>query len=260
MTHNEIITKLKAAGIENADGEARMLLEAFSGPSLEAAVSRRCERYPLQYILGEWPFYRETYEVNEHCLIPRQDTEILVDTALHILPNGVRFLDLCTGSGCVAISLLANRPDAEGMGLDLYPETLALAQRNSVRNGVSDRLQLLCHDVLTPPPQALPHGHFDAILSNPPYIKNEVIATLEKELFFEPIAALDGGASGLSFYCAILEKWTALLKPTGMVLFEIGYDQGDDIERLAAAHGFSCTIKKDFGGNDRVAILQKNEI
>ena len=257
MTQSEIATKLKAAGIENAAGEARLLLDAFSGKALESAVLRRCERYPLQYILGQWPFYRETYEVNEHCLIPRSDTEILVDTALYMLPNGARFLDLCTGSGCVAISLLANRPDTACVGIDLFPETLALAKRNSKRNGVEDRLELLCHDVLTAPPKHLPQGHFDAILSNPPYIKNEVIPTLEKELVFEPKAALAGGDDGLSFYRAILEKWCMLLKPTGRFLFEIGYDQGDDLKALAAAHGFTCTVKKDFGGNDRVAVLSK---
>ena len=258
MTQSEIATKLKAAGIENAMGEARLLLDAFSGEALEAAVSRRLERYPLQYILGEWPFYREIYEVNEHCLIPRSDTEILVDTALYMLPNGARFLDLCTGSGCIAVSLLANRPDTYGVGLDLFPETLALARKNSNRNGVESRLQLLCHDVLTPPPKSLPEGHFDAILSNPPYIKNEVIPTLERELYFEPQAALAGGDDGLSFYRAILEKWCALLKPNGLLLFEIGYDQGDDLKALALAHGFTCTVKKDFGGNDRVAIIAKS--
>ncbi len=257
MTEQNIAATLAKAGIENARGEARLLLEAFSGEALKAAVEKRCTRYPLQYILGEWHFYREVFEVNEHCLIPRSDTEILVDVAVNILPDGAHFLDLCTGSGCVAISLLANRPDTVGCGIDLFPETLALAKRNGEKNGVADRLQLLRHDVLTVPPTTLPTATFDAILSNPPYIVNEVVPTLQAEVGFEPQAALAGGTDGLDFYRAILEKWQSLLKPDGVLLLEIGYDQGDALMSLAAAHGFSATVKQDFSGNDRVVILRK---
>ena len=257
MTEQDIIAKLAAAGIENARGEARLLLEAFSGEALPAAVERRCTRYPLQYILGEWHFYREVYEVNENCLIPRSDTEILVDTAVKMLPNGARFLDLCTGSGCVAISLLANRTDTVGFGVDLFPEAVELAGRNGKKNGVQGRLSLFCHDVLTPPPPSLADARFDAILSNPPYIKNEILPTLQAEVLFEPQAALAGGTDGLDFYLAILEKWCTLLKPGGLVLFEIGYDQGDALVGLAAAHGFTATVGKDLGGNDRVVILKR---
>jgi release factor glutamine methyltransferase len=257
MTEQDIIKKLAAAGIDNARGEARLLLEALSGDALLAAIEKRCTHYPLQYILGEWHFYREVFEVNEHCLIPRSDTEILVDTAVKTLPNGARFLDLCTGSGCVAISLLANRPDTVGVGVDLFPQTLALAGRNGKKNGVDERFSLLCHDVLTPPPATLSDTRFDAILSNPPYIQNDIVPTLQAEVLFEPSAALAGGVDGLDFYRAILEKWCTLLKPEGVVLFEIGYDQGDALVSLAAAYGFTATVKKDFGGNDRVVMLKK---
>ena len=126
MTQQEIAAILKAAGIENATWEARLLFEALSGEALTRAVERRKEHYPLQYILGEWYFYRECYEVSEDCLIPRSDTEILVDVAIKMLPNGARFLDLCTGSGCVAISTLANRTDTVAKAVDLFPKTLAL--------------------------------------------------------------------------------------------------------------------------------------
>lgn len=257
MTQQEIAARLTAAGIENAAGEARLLCEHLSGEALIQAVARRCEHYPLQYILGEWYFYRECYEVSEDCLIPRSDTEILVDTAIKMLPNGARFLDLCTGSGCVAISTLASRNDTVAMAVDLFPKTLALAARNANKNGVETRIDFMCHDVRTPPPASLECSSFDAILSNPPYIQNDVVPTLQREVSFEPSAALMGGADGLNFYRAILEKWCVLLKPQGLLILEIGYDQGRALTDLAAAHGYSCAIKKDFGGNDRVVILQK---
>ncbi len=260
MTKSEIAATLRAAGIENAQGEAALLAEALSGEALEAAVARRCTHYPLQYILGEWPFYREIYEVNEHCLIPRSDTEILVDEAVHILGNGARFLDLCTGSGCIAVSTLANRPDTTGVAVDLFPQTLEIAKRNAQKNGVSERFTPLCHDVLAGPGEALPDATFNAILSNPPYIQAKVMRTLQHEVTFEPEAALCGGEDGLSFYRTILDKWVTLLKKGGVILFEIGYDQGEDIQKIAVEHGFGCTVKKDFGGNDRVAILKKMEI
>ena len=112
MSEQEIKQTLMNAGVENAAAEARWLCEALSGDALERAVAKRCEHYPLQYLLGEWDFYRESYEVSEDCLIPRADTELLVERAVALLPDGARFLDLCTGSGCVAISTLAARADA----------------------------------------------------------------------------------------------------------------------------------------------------
>ncbi|MBR2465208.1 MAG: peptide chain release factor N(5)-glutamine methyltransferase [Clostridia bacterium] len=257
MTQQEIAARLTAAGIENAAWEARLLCEHLSGEALIQAVARRCEHYPLQYILGEWYFYRECYEVSEDCLIPRSDTEILVDAAIKILPNGARFLDLCTGSGCVAISTLAGRTDTVATAVDLFPKTLALAKRNASKNGVGARVDFICHDVLTPPPASLERSGFDAILSNPPYIQNDIVPTLQREVGFEPSAALMGGADGLDFYRAILEKWCVLLKPQGLLILEIGYDQGKALTDLAAAHGYSCVIKKDFSGNDRIVILQK---
>ncbi len=257
MKQQKITEMLRKAGIENAAWEAKLLCEAFEGEALARAADRRCAHYPLQYILGSWAFYREEYEVNEHCLIPRSDTEILVEEAMKKLPSGSRFLDLCTGSGCVAISTLANRPDTTATAIDLFPETLALAARNATRNKTSDRITFLRANVLEEPPGALLHGSFDAILSNPPYIRNDVVSTLQSEVGFEPAAALLGGEDGLDFYRAILEKWCTLLQPEGLVLFEIGYDQGTAIAKLAAQHGFLCTVKKDFGGNDRVAILSR---
>ena len=254
MVTKEIKERLLAAGIENAAGEAALLCEQFSGDALESAVQRRCTHYPLQYILGEWWFWKETYEVNEHCLVPRPDTEHLVEKAISRLPQNARFLDLCTGSGCVAISVLASRPDTGAVAVDLFPETLALAERNAVRNGVQERFTGRICDVLQG--CTFEQEAFDAILSNPPYIRAQAMKELSQEVCCEPQAALFGGEDGLDFYRAILQRWRTLLKKDGFFLFEIGYDQGEEIKALAAEHGLAATIFRDYGGNDRVALLQ----
>ena len=244
---------LTDAHIENAAHEARLLCEAFSGEALCAAVARRVASEPLQYILGEWGFWRETYEVSPDCLVPRPDTEHLVERAIALLPKDARFLDLCTGSGCVAISTLCSRPDTTALAVDLFEGTLALAARNATRNGVADRVQFLQADVLKTPPSV---GQFDAILSNPPYIATDVVDTLAAEVQHEPRAALDGGADGLVFYRAILTAWRPLLRPNGFFLFEIGYDQGDQLRALAREVGLVAEVYRDYGGNDRVVLIK----
>ena len=254
MTQIQVKEQLTAAGIENAAMEARLLCERFSGQALSYALQRRISREPLQYILGEWGFYRESYEVDENCLIPRSDTEHLVEQAVVRLPKEARFLDLCTGSGCVAVSTLASRTDASAVAVDLFEGTLALAQRNAVRNGVADRVTFARADVLAKPTLS---GEFDAILSNPPYICEDVMETLSPEVKREPRAALCGGTDGLDFYRSILSQWTGLLRPNGFILFEIGFDQADALRTLAAEHGFSATVYRDYGGNDRVVLLEK---
>lgn len=257
MTLEHILQKLEAAGIENARFEATQLINALRGDALARAVERRCTGYPLQYLIGEWDFFRQTYEVGEDCLIPRADTELLVEKAIALLPPNAHFLDLCTGSGCIAISTLCERPDVCGVAVDLFPRTLALAGRNAERNGVTDRLALRLANVLISPAAELADACFDAIFSNPPYIRNDVVPTLQAEVQFEPKAALLGGEDGLDFYRAILSHWGALLKPDGFFLFEIGYDQAQDLEALAAEHCFSCTVFRDLGGNDRVVLLRR---
>ncbi len=272
MTYGHIVDCLKDAGIENAETEAALLLEHFCGASraqlfsspdtnyeskaLMEALDRRCEHYPLQYLFGEWDFFGETYFVNENCLIPRSDTECLVEKAISLLPQNAYFADLCTGSGCIAISVLKHHADCRALAADLFPETLNLAARNAERNGVKDRLSLVLADVLR---KDAPLGEekFDAILSNPPYMRTAIIDSLEEELFSEPRAALDGGADGLDFYRAILAHHTPRLKQNGFLLFEIGYDQKEDIEALAHAFGYSCKVENDLAGNPRTALLRK---
>ena len=272
MTYNEICNLLAEADIENNRGEAAMLIchfcniskvellmrsnEDFASDELDAAVIKRCSHYPLQYILGIWEFCHESYRVNEHTLIPRQDTELLVELAAKLLPADARFIDLCTGSGCVAISTLAAREDCRAVAVDLFSETVEMAGENAERNGVGERLGLLCADVFdTSFMESL--GEFDMIISNPPYIETSKLELLDAELSFEPRAALDGGGDGLDFYRKIVADYGKYLVSGGSMLFEIGYDQADALRYLAKENGYVCEIYKDYSQNDRVAHLKR---
>lgn len=267
MTYNQILNRLSRITPEY-EHEARLLCEAFAGegasrlladrdreldcPELEAALAKREERIPLQYIIGKWDFYRQTYFVNEDCLIPRSDTEILVEQAIELLPKNAHFADFCTGSGCIAVSVLAERQDTSALMVDKFERTLALAVKNAKANKVSDRAQAILLDLLASPSQ-LGDARFDAILSNPPYIRSEIVDTLSEEVKKEPRAALDGGEDGLIFYRIILNNYSQNIVKGGFVLFEIGYDQGDALRGICGQMGLSCEILKDYSGNDRVA-------
>ncbi len=270
MTYNQICNTLAEAKIENNRGEASMLIchfcginqaelllrhnEDFASSELTAAVKKRAEHYPLQYILGYWDFFHETYRVNESTLIPRPDTEKLVELAVQLLPSGARIIDLCTGSGCIAISTLATRHDCRAVAVDLYPDTLSVARENAERNGVGERLGFVCADVLDGTfMQEL--GKFDCILSNPPYIESRQIPLLDEELTFEPQAALDGGNDGLDFYRTIIAEYPKYLNEGGSMLLEIGADQAHAVSAIAASVGLRCEIFKDYGGRDRVAYI-----
>ena len=265
MTYGEICRLLKDAGIDNYRQEAAILIEELCGsfeeekdyksPSLSAAVEKRCTRYPLQYIIGKWWFARCEFEVNENCLVPRPDTELIVELAQKRLPKNASFADLCTGSGCIAISVLDLRADTVGDAYELYPKTLEIAQRNAARNGVEKRFCPIQGDVLEP--DLLGDKRYAAIISNPPYIRTDVIETLETEAKTEPRAALDGGADGLIFYRSIVKNFAKNLEDGGFFLFEIGYDQADDLKKIASDNGFSCEIYKDLGGCDRATLLRK---
>ena len=171
------------------------------------------------------------------------------------LPIGAHFADLCTGSGCIAISTLAERLDTTAIALEKLPNTLALALRNAKRNAVDARFCGILADVLAPAP-LLEGAPFDAILSNPPYIPPDDIDALSPEVHAEPFVALDGGKDGLLFYRAILKNYTPLLKKDGFFLFEIGFDQAASLTSLAKEHHFShIRVIRDFGGNDRVVYI-----
>lgn len=272
MTYRQLCAQFEEANIENAEWDALCLMEHFCNVSpsllrttpdrdydseaLRDAVHRRLSHEPLQYILGEWEFYRQRYEVSSDCLIPRSDTEILVENAIRILPIGARFADLCTGSGCIAISTLAERPDTTAVAVEKFPNTLAIAQKNATKNGVAARFCGILADVLSPNPAMQKDAPFDAILSNPPYIPTKDIETLSPEVHAEPMAALDGGKDGLVFYRAILQNYASLLKKDGFFLFEIGFDQADALVTLCKEHNFAhIRVIRDFSGNDRVVYI-----
>jgi release factor glutamine methyltransferase len=209
----------------------------------------------LGYVLGQVGFWREIYEVTADTLIPRPDTEELVAAALERLRPGGRLLDLCTGSGCVAISILASCRGATGEAWEWNPGALAVARRNAARNGVEDRLALALRDVLDAKSYdgAEP---VDLLVSNPPYLDASEMAELTPEVAQEPRMALDGGEDGLAFYRAILTHGRKLLRAGGTVLFEIGWRQGPGIRALAAELGYTCTVLPDIEGRDRVAVLE----
>lgn len=270
MTYRQICQVLQDAGIENARDEARLLLAHFCGVSsaqlpfcmdqafdckvLSDAVARRVLHEPLQYLLGEWEFFGMPFAVSPDCLIPRPDTELLVERALQLVPRGAHFADFCTGSGCIACAVLANRPDTHATLADAFAPTLEMARKNCAKNGVEARAELLLRDLLLPLEHAFDEK-FDCILSNPPYIPTSVVQGLAPELAHEPQAALDGGEDGMIFYRHFLQNSVHVLKDGGFWLFEIGYDQEQAICELAASLGFACSVERDLGGNPRVAYV-----
>lgn len=280
MTYGEAARKLTECGSDNGRYEAALLFcklfgldmseipllsdRDFDSPELTAAIERRAGGYPLQYILGEWDFYGLTFEISEHCLCPRADTETAVEAAIKLLPSGGRFLELCTGSGCIPVAVCKHRPDVSGIATDLFEKTLAIAKRNAGRNGVKDRIGFLLADVFDldvwekgEGKALIPHGGFDAIISNPPYIPTKDIENLSKEVRHEPRAALDGGEDGLDFYRFIVSEYRKYLADDGRIIFEIGYDQGEALTSIAVEKGCTCRILKDLSGNNRVAVLEK---
>lgn len=275
MTYRECYEQgcrtLQAAGIEEAALDARLLLETVCGtdrndllvhgeqpvaPEAEEKylnwIRQRAEHIPLQQLTGEQGFMGLTFNVNEHVLIPRQDTEILVEEVLKELHDGMRVLDMCTGSGCILLSLLHYSNDCEGLGVDLSAEALEVAGRNVLK-------------VLTPEKAEHAHflqsdlfekveGKFEIIVSNPPYIASAEVEKLMPEVRdHEPRMALDGTEDGLYFYRRIIEEAGKHLVSSGMLFFEIGYDQGQAVSELMRTEGY-CEVQvvQDYAGLDRV--------
>ena len=270
MTLREAIDVLQRAGVDSPEYDARELFRVFGGLSspiltkdassdseeLISAIAERAARKPLQYIIGTVGFYREEYKVTPSCLIPRPDTEILVDYAVKNIPTDEVFADLCSGSGCIGISTLKNTKNTRCESFDVSEDAVALTRENAELNGVSDRLIATRMDLL----RESPKGEYFAILSNPPYIAREVYEGLEKEIFAEPEIAFVGGDDGLLFYERLTPVCVNMLKRDGFIAYEIGYDQADSLRNIAELNGCSCEIIKDYSGNDRVAVLKRKEI
>ena len=272
MTYYEAVHKalrcLEKHQVPDADIDALLLLQSVCGitraryyacagdtiPERDCArymelVDLRSQRIPLQHLTGEQEFMGLSFHVCEDVLSPRQDTEILVEEALKRVRPGDRILDLCTGSGCILISLLKLGKDLEGTGSDLSRKALRIARENADRNQVE--ASFICSDLYA----EISDLPFDMIVSNPPYVESAVCETLDPRVRdWEPRLALDGGESGLDFYERYLADAMNLLKPGGSVHFEIGESQGAALRRLMLDFGFEeISIGKDLSGRDRYA-------
>ena len=275
---------LRRSGIPEPDLDAWYLLEYVTGVSrasyhgnpqrevteqqrtqYEACLRKRSSRIPLQHITGEQEFMGLTFCVNEHVLIPRQDTETLAELALDILERGeipeeagrgqARILDMCTGSGCILLSVLhfaarsleSTGAALSGTGADLSEEALAVAAQNAERLGI--RAEFIRGDLFENI-----SGRYGMILSNPPYIRSAEIETLQEEVrLHDPREALDGREDGLYFYRRIVDEARKYLLPGGYLIFEIGYDQAEDVTGLMRRAGYAgIQVKKDLAGLDRV--------
>ena len=223
----------------------------------KALIQRRAAREPTDYLTGSRPFHRYVFAVDARVLVPRPETEQLVETALSKLPPHVvsgaplKVLDLCTGSGCVGLSIAADRPDAAVTLTDISQGALDVARSNAQALGVTGRTLLLLGDLFSPISPAL---RFDVVSANPPYVRRDVIPTLAPEVQWEPVTALDGGADGLELLRRIIREAPLHLRPGGWLCLEIGDDQGSAVERLLSEAGFEeVSVSKDFAGLDRIA-------
>lgn len=219
-------------------------------------IAERKTHRPLQYIIGVQEFMGLEFLVDENVLIPRQDTEILVEEAMKHLHDGMRILDMCTGSGCILLSLLYYSNDCTGLGVDISENALQIAEKNA------DKVRKLKNDIEIAFLQSDLFGQlsssdrkFEMIVSNPPYIESAMIDTLMEEVGkFEPRLALDGREDGLYFYREITRQAKEYLTGGGMLFFEIGYNQGEAVREIMETEGYAgVEIIKDFAGLDRVA-------
>ena len=267
--------ELSAAGIDDAKTDARLLLEWCCGTDRNTllahdergiseeeyrryadCIKRRKAHVPLQHITGEQDFMGLTFVVNRNVLIPRQDTEVLVEEVMRHLHDGMRILDMCTGSGCILLSLLRYSNDCTGVGIDISEDALRIAKENTARilgtqAITQSKVILRQSDLFT---GLDPKERFDIIVSNPPYIKTDVIDSLMPEVKdYEPRLALDGWEDGLFYYRQIIARAGEFLMGGGMLFFEIGYDQGESVRRLMEEAGYmEIEVIKDFAGLDRV--------
>jgi release factor glutamine methyltransferase len=221
--------------------------------AFRALIERRLAGEPTQYLTGVREFYNRPFKVDPRVLIPRPETELLVEAALHKLPKdgpGMA-LDVCTGSGCIAISLAAERPQATVLATDLSPDACALARENAQALGVAERVTVLQGNLYAPLP---PDARFDVVVSNPPYIASREIPTLSAEVRREPHMALDGGPDGLVLIRKVIEGARRVLKPGGLLAMEIGETQGGAVKELLQAAGYEdARVEKDLERRDRLA-------
>lgn len=265
-----VIMQFREVGLDRPDVDARALLMAATGfthtdliargrevPSAKALklitdyTARRVAGEPVDHILGHREFYGRRFKVSKDVLSPRPETEMLVDAALDILKDKpkARILDLGTGSGAIAISILGEARDAQGVAVDFSKAALDIAGDNAAAHNIQTRLTLLEGSWFAPV-----SGYFDVILSNPPYITAAAMEGLDVEVIgFDPDLALCGGEDGLMAYHAIIAQAANHLSSDGILLFEIGYDQGKSVSDLLTKAGFTdISVHKDLSGHDRM--------
>ena len=270
---------LTEAGIDSPRLDAELLLAEALNVSREALyldpdrklnslqadlanrlVERRTSREPMAYILRQREFWGRVFQVNRHVLIPRPETEILIEAFLKwhnkIAPKkAIRILDIGTGSGAIAVTLACEIPDCQVVATDISSQALAVAKTNAIAHGVDKRIQFIEDDIFP----AEPLENFDAILSNPPYIESGEISRLMPDVgAYEPVLALDGGPEGLDYYRRMIPASKEFLNDKGMLLLEIGHDQASAVVELFPQDFSAPTVLQDYSGCDRVVLAERN--
>lgn len=280
MTYRELrktgIERLQKAGVDAPAFEISVLFEDLAGipkerfplqseeiapaetaEKLLSAVKRRAEGYPLQYLVGNWWFYGRKFAVGEGVLIPREETEQLCEAALRLLEHehAPKVADLCSGTGCVGITIAKERPDAEVFAYELSEDALGYLRKNILLNEAPN-VRAFRADVLLPPAEEVPV--FDLIACNPPYIRSGEIPTLQAELRAEPYLALSGGEDGLDFYRAVIRNWPEKLRSGGYLVFEMGEEEASEVTKLLEDAGFTeIKIYEDLAGFQREISAKK---
>lgn len=282
-THGEVLRRMRRAltdaGLADAETDARILLTHAGGLSpagliardrepvpadilatADALLARRLGREPIQRILGEWEFHGLPFALNEATLIPRAETELIVEEALRLARaafgrdgDGLVLADIGCGSGAIVVALLCELPAARGIAIDLIPRALVATRANAERNGVGGRIETRAGSYLDPLREKLP-----LIVANPPYIRRGEIAMLAPEVArHDPLLALDGGDDGLDAYRAIFSALDRVLSPGGTLIVEIGHDQAAEVGAIATAAGYTAVGRRDLNGRDRAIIARK---
>ena len=276
MTIRELLSRAAARlgenGVENPSLDAELLMAKALGVTraglyaslnetvhpgdradFEGLLEKRCRRYPLQYIIGEQEFMGLSFTVGEGVLIPRADTEVLVETILNLRENFKSILDLCTGSGAAAVSLAKNIPGSRVTAVDISAKALEYAERNAERHGVLDRIDFKKRDILN----WMPRGNYELVVSNPPYIPRSELPFLPPAVQKEPGLALDGGEDGLDAYRTIFSYVQKALLAPGLLALEVGESQAASVLALGRRAGFKeARTVQDLAGRERVAVFQ----
>ncbi len=253
--YGEIVRILRAGGIEEPELEARWITQDIPDAAKALHIARcRAQHEPLQYLLGTWEFYGLKLKIGKGVLIPRADTETLVDAVMQRLnrTKSPQIADLCTGSGCIALALKTHLPDAAVTGIDIAQDALAYAKANAKE--LRADVQMLHGDVLDAQ-TAAQFRMLDAIVSNPPYLTAEDMAHLQQEVTHEPARALDGGEDGLHFYREITRLWAQSLKPGGLLAYEVGFAQATAVAEILKENRLThIETVRDLSGTERVVL------